>query len=341
MLRLRVVLGVAAVPRPPCLTLPARRCSSCSFNLFDFLAIVPFYLNVLFKFDAIPLRLVRMLRIFKLSSRIEGTQVVMEALKASLRSLLIPLYMLVVITLIFGAALYLAESGTPVIAADGEEVFVHSDGSPSEVTGILRAGWVIIVTMTTVGYGDITPVTFLGRVVCVTAMLFGTLYVDARGVAAGPVYSMACRVTDSVPWSRGAWTRHRYMAMPIAIVGNNFWKAYETLMKRKAEQDPANKCAPPPSSLHALPNPATSTGLRPWRQVHAVLTPQPGSFAACLVSQSEAGGGAAAPNAPDHLRAGGGLGAQACSGSGHDGPPHPQAAQGVQGPGSWCVAACV
>ena len=145
--------------------------------MFDFLAIVPFYLTVLFKFDAIPLRLVRMLRIFKLSSRIEGTQVVMEALRASLRSLLIPLYMLIVITLIFGAALFLTESGTPVIAADGQQVFVHDDGSPSEVTGILRAGWVIIVTMTTVGYGDITPVTFLGRVVCVIAMLFGTLYV--------------------------------------------------------------------------------------------------------------------------------------------------------------------
>ena len=194
--------------------------------MFDFFAILPFYANVVFSFDSILLRLVRMLRIFKLSWRIDGTQVVVEALRASFRSLLIPVYMLIVITLIFGAALYLAESGTEVVAPDGSTGLILSDGTPTEVTGILRAGWVIIVTMTTVGYGDITPSTVAGRITCLIAMLFGILYVcgGRRHACASP--------QDDV--SR-CWCR--YMAMPIAIVGNNFWKAYERHMKRKKQED--------------------------------------------------------------------------------------------------------
>jgi len=224
------------------------------FNIFDFVAILPFYLNLMFGVDSVLLRLVRILRIFKLSSRIEGTKTVVEALRASFRSLLIPVYMLIVITLVFGAAFWLAEQGSESVGADGETVRIFDDGSVSEVTGIVRAGWVIIVTMTTVGYGDITPSTAAGRMVCVIAMLFGVLYVrsDRRWRVARVWVCMAhagvcvCECRFSVAGGRS------YMAMPIAIVGNNFWKAYEKHMKGKDDAK-ADKYVAPPCVVHDRP----------------------------------------------------------------------------------------
>ena len=279
------------------------------------MAILPFYLNLMFGVDSVLLRLVRILRIFKLSSRIEGTKTVVEALRASFRSLLIPVYMLIVITLVFGAAFWLAEQGSESVGADGETVRIFDDGSVSEVTGIVRAGWVIIVTMTTVGYGDITPSTAAGRMVCVIAMLFGVLYVrcDRRWRVARVWVCMA---------HAGVCVRERrccvaggrsYMAMPIAIVGNNFWKAYEKHMKGKDDAK-ADKCvAPPVLSMTALV--LTSCACHVW------LPPQQGP-----------GGGAATPHAASHVRTRRGFRAQARPRRGHDGPPCPQASQDVQGP---------
>lgn len=162
------------------------------YNVFDFIAILPWYLETLFGVDFLLLRLARMLRVFKVSKNLNGTAILAEALRTSYRPLLIPLYFLFVFTFVFATLLYLVESGTEAVGFDGQ-VVQHVNGVPSEINDVFRAAYIILVTMTSVGYGDVTPVTLWGKGVAMIAMLFGIVY----------------------------------LAMPIAIVGTNFYKAYE------------------------------------------------------------------------------------------------------------------
>ena len=57
--------------------------------------------------------------------------------------------------------------------------FFEKDFNRDNVKNLFDSFWYTIVTLTTVGYGDITPVTFLGRIVGLTTMLFGVIFVAA------------------------------------------------------------------------------------------------------------------------------------------------------------------
>ena len=76
----------------------------------------------------------------------EGTKIVLDALMSSIRPLLIPVFLLIVFTLVFGVVLLLAEKGTLTRAVNGDTSRVTASGTPSEVTGVFRASWIIIVT---------------------------------------------------------------------------------------------------------------------------------------------------------------------------------------------------
>ncbi|KAF8707938.1 Ion channel, partial [Rhizoctonia solani] len=57
------------------------------------------------------------------------------------------------------------------------EAFVNSDGDPTQFDSIPAAAWFVLVTITTVGYGDIIPRSFLGRLLSVPLLLFGLLLI--------------------------------------------------------------------------------------------------------------------------------------------------------------------
>jgi voltage-gated potassium channel len=129
-------------------------------GMIDLLAIIPSYLSIVFAgaqsllvFRA--LRLLRIFRIFKLSHFLSEMQFLGGAIKGSLRK--ISIFMLVVLTLviIMGSVMYLVEKG--------EHGF---DSIPDSIY------WAI-VTITTVGYGDISPVTPAGKFVASLIMLMG------------------------------------------------------------------------------------------------------------------------------------------------------------------------
>ena len=129
-------------------------------GIIDLLAIVPTYLS-LFIVGAQSLlvlralRLLRVFRIFKLTHFLTEMEFLKEALRASLKK--ISIFMLVVLSLviILGSVMYLVE--------DGENGF-HS--IPDSIY------WAI-VTITTVGYGDIAPVTSLGKFIASIMMFIG------------------------------------------------------------------------------------------------------------------------------------------------------------------------
>lgn len=130
------------------------------FGVVDLLAILPTYLSLLFPGAGSlvvirMLRLVRVFRVFKLMRYVRESQVLSVALQASRPKIIVFLLTVSVVVTIIGSLMYLVE---PAEA-----------GFSSIPMGMYWA----IVTMTTVGYGDITPVTPLGKALAALVMIIG------------------------------------------------------------------------------------------------------------------------------------------------------------------------
>lgn len=152
--------------------------------MLDLIAILPFYLLLVLKFDMTAIfrfsilrvfRLLRVFRPFRYSNTILLTiEVMFLAVKRS-RDALYALGFFVMTTLIvFSTLIYFAERGTWDTIL---ETFVNSDGDPTQFDSIPAAAWFVLVTITTVGYGDIVPRSFLGRLLSVPLLLFGLLLI--------------------------------------------------------------------------------------------------------------------------------------------------------------------
>ncbi len=130
------------------------------YGLVDLLALLPTYLSLLFPQTAplLIIRLLRILRIFRvlrLLALLSEANELAGALQRSGRKIFVFFTMIIVITTIFGCLLYVIEG--------------PGNGFDDIPTSIYWA----IVTITTVGYGDVTPVTTLGRGVAAVGMLVG------------------------------------------------------------------------------------------------------------------------------------------------------------------------
>ena len=130
------------------------------FGIVDFLSIIPTYLAFLFpsiKYMLVIriLRLLRIFRILKLSAYMGEAQVLMGALNKSWRKILVFLYTILTLVVIFGALMYVVE------------------GSEAGFTSIPKSVYWAVVTLTTVGYGDIAPQSPLGQVIAAFIMIMG------------------------------------------------------------------------------------------------------------------------------------------------------------------------
>jgi voltage-gated potassium channel len=138
----------------------ARRYAKSFFGIVDLLAVVPVYLSFLFgvghSFTVVrSLRLLRVFRILKLTEYIGEAAVLRIALKESIRKITIFLFAVLTIVIIVGALMYQIE------------------GEPNGFTSIPVAMYWAIVTVTTVGYGDISPKTVPGRILASFLMIVG------------------------------------------------------------------------------------------------------------------------------------------------------------------------
>jgi len=132
------------------------------FGIVDLLAILPTYLS-LFIFDTHylvvirALRLLRVFRIFKLASFLKEGTIIMNALKASRPKITVFLVFILLMVTIIGSIMYLVEGGQ----------------EDSSFTSIPRSIYWAVVTLTTVGYGDIAPQTPFGQFLAAIVMILG------------------------------------------------------------------------------------------------------------------------------------------------------------------------
>ncbi|KAK3556179.1 hypothetical protein QTP70_005575 [Hemibagrus guttatus] len=142
-------------------------------NIIDIVAIIPYFITLGTELaerqgngqQAMSLailrviRLVRVFRIFKLSRHSKGLQILGQTLKASMRELGLLIFFLFIGVILFSSAVYFAEADDPA----------------SSFSSIPDAFWWAVVTMTTVGYGDMHPVTIGGKIVGSLCAIAGVL----------------------------------------------------------------------------------------------------------------------------------------------------------------------
>jgi len=130
------------------------------FGVIDLLAVLPTYLSLIF-FGAqhlIVVRVLRILRVFrilKLTEYVGEASALLSALRSSRRKILLFVLSVLSLATIFGAVMYLVE------------------GPENGFTSIPRGVYWAIVTMATVGFGDITPHTALGQAITTVIVMIG------------------------------------------------------------------------------------------------------------------------------------------------------------------------
>jgi len=130
------------------------------YGIIDFLSILPTYLSLIFSGTQLLmviriLRVLRLFKILKLNRFVEATDLLKKSLINSRFKILVFMELVFTIVIIMGSIMYLVE------------------GPEGGFTSIPRGIYWAIVTLTTVGYGDIAPVTVLGQMIASLIMLMG------------------------------------------------------------------------------------------------------------------------------------------------------------------------
>lgn len=156
---LTILFTVEYLLRLWCIGRPLRYATSF-YGVVDLLAILPTYLSLLFPAGRylLVIRMLRVLRIFrilKLVQLLDEARHMNRVLRASVRRLAVFFATIIVLVVVFGSVMYVVE------------------GEQNGFTSIPRSVYWAIVTMTTVGYGDISPQTALGQSLASLVMLVG------------------------------------------------------------------------------------------------------------------------------------------------------------------------
>lgn len=134
------------------------------FSIIDLLAILPLYLSFIplfasarYFFILRTFRLIRIFRVLRLFTFINEGYLLLQSIRLSLRKIAVYFLFVLILVTILGTIMFIVESGQP----------------GTQFTDIGTSIYWAIVTLTTVGYGDITPVTIVGRMLSSLVMILG------------------------------------------------------------------------------------------------------------------------------------------------------------------------
>ena len=147
------VLRLISVKRPA-------KYATSFFGIVDLLTVIPTYLDLFlpgtrFLLVIRILRVLRIFRILKLAKYVGEANLLIRAIKASSRKITIFLFFVISIVVVLGSLMYIIE------------------GADHGFTSIPKSIYWAIVTLTTVGYGDVAPQTSLGQAMAVVVMIMG------------------------------------------------------------------------------------------------------------------------------------------------------------------------
>lgn len=154
-----ILFTIEYLLRLSCIGKPMRYATSF-FGVIDLLAILPTYLSLLvpgshFLLVIRILRVLRIFRVLKLAQFLQEANALVRALRAGARKILVFFFGVATLVVVFGSVMYLVE------------------GERNGFTSIPRSIYWAIVTLTTVGYGDISPRTELGQFIASLIMMLG------------------------------------------------------------------------------------------------------------------------------------------------------------------------
>lgn len=144
--------------------------------IIDLLAILPAYLNFFVHLDLRILRTLRLLRLLKLTRYFTSLQILLRVLEREKGSFQAVLFILSILIVMAAAGVYIVEN----------------QAQPQVYSSIPASMWWAVVTLTTVGYGDVTPITPLGKFLGALITILGL------GLAALPAGILATGIANEL-----------------------------------------------------------------------------------------------------------------------------------------------
>ena len=164
--------------------------------LIDLLVILPLYLGFFLAVDLRFMRVLRLLRVFKLTRYSSSMTVLLDVLADEARSIGAALFVLCMLIIIASSLTYLAEH----------------DAQPEVFSSIPAAMWWAIITMTGVGYGDVIPVTVVGKV------LASVISIISIGIVALPAGLLASGFSEALRQRRAHYEKLVDDAMKDGVI---------------------------------------------------------------------------------------------------------------------------
>ncbi|MFK7971726.1 MAG: ion transporter [Bacteroidia bacterium] len=160
------------------------------FGLIDILAIMPFFLPFFFKIDLRimrALRLLRLLRIFKLGRHSRSMRMVGDVLKDTRYDLMVTMFVTCILLIMASVLMYNIEHAA----------------QPDKFENIGQSLWWAIATLTTVGYGDIFPITAMGK------LLSGVIALLGVGIVALPTGIISSTFVEKIRERKKLERKHK------------------------------------------------------------------------------------------------------------------------------------
>jgi len=182
------------------------------YGVIDLLSIIPTYISIFLpttRYLSIIriLRVLRIFRILKLIMYIGEANLLMKALYSSRRKIIVFLFSILTMVTILGSIMYLVE------------------GEANGFTSIPRSIYWAIVTITTVGYGDISPQTGLGQVFASIAMILGYATIAVPTGIISAEYSTMKASTKQIICTKCNHSNHESDSKYCKLCGNQLFKS--------------------------------------------------------------------------------------------------------------------
>lgn len=128
--------------------------------IVDLVAILPFFVELLFGVDVAAIRVIRIVRFYRLARYVPAIATIGRVLASEWRSLMGSAVVFAGLLLLASVAMFVVEGHL----------------QPDRLGDVPSAMWWAVVTLSTVGYGDVTPVTALGKVIAGVVMIMGITF---------------------------------------------------------------------------------------------------------------------------------------------------------------------